>query len=310
MGFVLPARALANQDLHPLFLNETVSNYKKLFYIKGDPTFIKTDFWQSMSWKPAKKSHSDLLNSSLFSTIEKTYTAFCDNALSSLDYVTPPQTSKIPPILHFIWLGSQLPLFAKLSIQSWQMQHPGWEIKLWDDVAVETFQWSDTRCKNNFYQASLFAEKADILRYEILYQYGGIYSDTDVVCLKPFHHLLTENLEFFTGIETNNTPLHVATGIIGASKGSDLLKYCIDHHMGKLEAPDVTILERTGPALFSLACNHILSSKTTPNNHLVLPVTYFYPLPFKNRNIPIDQVQDYIQKESMAIHLWNSSWLQ
>ena len=33
-------------------------------------------------------------------------------------------------------------------------------------------------------------EKSDILRYLLLYHYGGVYADLDVECLRPFEPLL------------------------------------------------------------------------------------------------------------------------
>ena len=37
-------------------------------------------------------------------------------------------------------------------------------------------------------------EKADILRYELLYRFGGLYIDADIICLKPLNDLLLDNL--------------------------------------------------------------------------------------------------------------------
>ena len=35
------------------------------------------------------------------------------------------------------------------------------------------------------------AERADVLRYEILRRHGGVYVDVDVECLRPLDDLLT-----------------------------------------------------------------------------------------------------------------------
>ena len=52
---------------------------------------------------------------------------------------------------------------------------------IWTDLEVSDFSWSSPRLRSAFTFADTFAEKADILRLEILYQFGGIYSDTDVL---------------------------------------------------------------------------------------------------------------------------------
>lgn len=40
-----------------------------------------------------------------------------------------------------------------------------------------------------FDAAKNYGEKSDILRYEILFVYGGVYADVDVECLQPFDAL-------------------------------------------------------------------------------------------------------------------------
>ena len=44
-------------------------------------------------------------------------------------------------------------------------------------------------------------EKSDLLRYEILFQEGGIYVDHDASCLRPFDGL-NRGYDFFCGLES------------------------------------------------------------------------------------------------------------
>ena len=89
----------------------------------------------------------------------------------------------IPKIIHHIWLGKKNvpPYFEKFK-KSWQKCNPDYKF----------FFWDDEKCKNlNLINRELFDSienkgcKSDILRYEILYQYGGIYIDTDFECIRP-----------------------------------------------------------------------------------------------------------------------------
>ncbi len=309
---------LAASLLSHLFAAETEAVYEDLSSSQEESlSFIPTDFWASIAWKQLQETDERLLQSPIFSIIEKNYCAFCERTSHSptTDFPVPPKGTKIPPKIHFVWLGSDLPLSAQRSIQSWQIHHPGWEIQVWGDVEAEKFEWSNKRSKETFQHATSFAEKSDILRYEILYQYGGIYSDTDVICVRPFHDLLMQNLEFFAGVEVNlvssvtKNPLHLGTAIIGAAKNSAVLKCCIDNQLGAHEAPNVHILNRTGPGMFTRACSSILFSEASNENFLLLPISYFYPFPWEHHLLPLDRVQNYIRHESMAVHLWNGSWL-
>jgi glycosyltransferase involved in cell wall biosynthesis len=47
-----------------------------------------------------------------------------------------------------------------------------------------------------------FAHKADKIRLEMLYKYGGVYMDIDTITYKPYHHLL--KYDFVIGIQEEN----------------------------------------------------------------------------------------------------------
>src|SRR5204863_264320 len=73
-------------------------------------------------------------------------------------------------------------------------------------------------------------ERADILRLELLWRYGGVYIDTDFECLKPIDELL-EGVEFFTGLLKRagpSKPARVNNAIFGAGPGHPLLDRALD----------------------------------------------------------------------------------
>lgn len=39
----------------------------------------------------------------------------------------------IPTIMHFIWLGSEIPRKYSIFIDKWKLMHPKWEVHIWDD---------------------------------------------------------------------------------------------------------------------------------------------------------------------------------
>ena len=57
----------------------------------------------------------------------------------------------------------------------------GIQYRLWQDGDARALSMIN---RSAFESASTMAQKADILRLEILYQYGGIYLDTDVEPVK------------------------------------------------------------------------------------------------------------------------------
>jgi len=281
-------------------------------FLIGETTgFSPTPFWNSMDWKREVSEESFHREESI-QKAESNFVGFCKKIEDSspMNYDIPPLNYSIPPILHFIWLGSSLPNKAAVAIESWKAHHPGWEIRIWTDEEVASFLWTDSHAKLVFEQAESWAEKADVLRLDILYQFGGIYSDVDVLCLRSFHDLIVQGVTFFSSFELNYTSRHygkafyVGTAVMGASKGSSLMKSCLKLCQTQLEAPGIGILKRTGPCLISRVCE--IALREEEENILILPCSYLYPFPWENRN---EKSQEFIAPESLAIHLWNNSWM-
>ena len=94
----------------------------------------------------------------------------------------------IPKIFHFIWLGSpvsSIPNNMNKTIDKWKYVYPekyGWKFKLWDDT--KSYNLINNNPKYSTYKFTYnnltWIEKCDILRYIIIYEYGGIYLDLDI----------------------------------------------------------------------------------------------------------------------------------
>lgn len=50
---------------------------------------------------------------------------------------TLPEELRIPKIIHFIWLGSNLPSHCDAIIEHCKDLHPNWEIKLWTEESID-----------------------------------------------------------------------------------------------------------------------------------------------------------------------------
>ena len=118
---------------------------------------------------------------------------------------------RVPKVIHFIWIGPKpFPRESIENVRTWIAKHPGWTIKFWTDrdrplphkdmelVRIQDFHFSQLfECYN---KSDNYAEKSDLLRYEILYQEGGIYVDHDVKCLQSFEPL-SRAFDFYCGME-------------------------------------------------------------------------------------------------------------
>jgi inositol phosphorylceramide mannosyltransferase catalytic subunit len=206
----------------------------------------------------------------------------------------------IPKIIHHIWLGGELPEKYKNYIKSWKKYNPAWIHRLWTDKDIP-----DLKLKNidKFNQTKNFGQKSDILRYEILYKYGGIYVDTDFECLKPFDDLMS--LKFFTGI-AYPSDVEMYFGLVASIPEHPIMKYCIEN-MGIINDRDANqVLTTTGNYHFT---KQFFNNKQT-DGVVAFPMDFFYPFPNTNRDTIIGKARDkYIKECSYAIHHWGVSWV-
>lgn len=116
---------------------------------------------------------------------------------SKMQYFKKPL---IPKIIHQIWLGTApLPKLYAAYMNTWKKYHPLWQYKLWTDEDVKN--WQGTFYLKDLYEKTYVVhEKADILRLNIMYRYGGLYADTDIECLKSFDNL-NHLYKFYAGSE-------------------------------------------------------------------------------------------------------------
>lgn len=304
----IPSSSSEDRTKNPLYkslppLNSTVEGLLNLEpKVNG---FAAVSFRDSLAanWIPTDE---DFFKDIGVQLAEKKFDAFCHDISS----INSSRIFSIPPIIHLIWMGSPPTPSVQLSIDSWKKYHPNFEIKLWTEKEVKNITWSSSHSKNLYYQGKNWAEKSDALRFEVLYQYGGVYSDTDVVCLNSFHDLMTCGLNFFAGFESNKIkrlgrPL-IGSAIIGASKNCPLIKDCINFSQTVEQAPTVVQHLRSGPGPITKASYKALESGQ--EGVLLLPCSYFYPLPWEKRLLPLDEIIQNVRSESMAIHLWEGSW--
>jgi len=127
----------------------------------------------------------------------------------------------IPKIIHFCWLsGDEYPEKIKMCLDSWKKNLPDYEIKLWN---TENF---DVNCSNwtrEAFEKKQYAFVSDYVRFFALYNYGGIYLDSDIEVKKSFNDLLDK--KFFFGYEYEGLP---EAAVVGAEKGLGWIKQCLD----------------------------------------------------------------------------------
>lgn len=131
----------------------------------------------------------------------------------------------IPKIIHYCWFGrGQMPELAVKCIESWKKFCPDYEIMVWNE---DSFDINSNRYVKEAYESKKFAFVTDYVRLYAIYNYGGIYMDTDVMVLKSLDEYLGHKA--FSGFESKTK---IPTGIMASEKGyevmADLLRFYDD----------------------------------------------------------------------------------
>ena len=124
----------------------------------------------------------------------------------------------IPKKIHYMWLGKkEMPEQLQKCMESWEKYCPDYEIIRWDESNYDVY-------KNIFLSQAYYNKKygfvPDFARLDILYNYGGIYLDTDVELKRNIDDLLYQ--EAFCSVE--KWQVINFGGCSGAVKGHRSLK--------------------------------------------------------------------------------------
>lgn len=141
----------------------------------------------------------------------------------------------IPKIIHYCWFGrGPLPELAQKCIASWKKYLPDYEIKEWNE---DNFDVNIIPYTAEAYKAKKYAFVSDYARFWILYQYGGIYFDTDVEVIRPMDDIISRGN--FMGCETDaskdgSDAASVAPGLgMGGNPGLGIIKKMLDFYEGR-----------------------------------------------------------------------------
>lgn len=132
----------------------------------------------------------------------------------------------IPKIIHQIWIGpNKRPDCWMNTVRDFCKSYD-YEYMLWDEQRISELEMTNRTIYNDM---KSYNGKSDILRYEILYTYGGVYIDADSVVTKPakFNSLL-EDFKADAGFGFERDGQLIAGGTSIAIKNSVFMKKCIE----------------------------------------------------------------------------------
>jgi hypothetical protein len=96
----------------------------------------------------------------------------------------------IPKIIHQIWIGDKPA--PNNWMNSWKNKHQEWKYILWDNEKIKTLDIINKKQFNFYWNQKRWHGVSDILRYEILYKFGGVMPEGDHECINPIDELFNE----------------------------------------------------------------------------------------------------------------------
>ena len=209
---------------------------------------------------------------------------------------------KIPKIIHYCWFGGKdKPEVIKKYINSWKEKLRDYEIKEWNE---SNFDISSNIFVKQAYESGKYAFVSDYVRVYALYNYGGIYMDTDVEVKQPFSDEILGN-DSFWGFEEKN---YIATSTIGTKKGNKLIKRFLDSYDGKaFIKEDGEIDTLTNVAIVSNIIEGI-GIRLDGTYQRIDGICTVYPQEYFS---PYDYINCYSKetKNTYTIHHFYKSWL-
>ena len=204
--------------------------------------------------------------------------------------------------IHYCWFGrNPKSLLFKKCIASWLKYCPDYEIVEWNEDNYDLS--SAPLYVRQAYTAKRWAFVTDYVRLDVVYNYGGIYLDTDVELLKSPEALL--GYQAYFGFENY---VHINTGLgFGAEKGARVLKdMMIDYETVPFIGPNgecnaITCPIRNTATLQAYGLTQNNTKQVLEGNILILPSEYLCPISYRTS-------RKRITKNTISIHHFEASW--
>lgn len=201
---------------------------------------------------------------------------------------------RVPRLLHRIWLGSPIPTWAEEFWSGWRRLHPDWTLHTWCETNLPPLRnqtlYDDAE---HLTAGNVWQLRSDIVRYELLWLYGGVYVDCDMEPLRSIAPIL-EGIDAFAAWERQD--VWVNNAILGAAPRHAFVGGLVDGVGASVRANrDRRPNHATGPRYVTALY------RQRPSDLHVFPEALFYPyswsqLERRGESFP----------EAYTIHHWNN----
>lgn len=245
----------------------------------------------------------------------------------------------IPKHFYAYWDGSPMSFLQYLTVITFKELNPDWKITIYvPEIRFIGTTWNTPEQKNKYTGVDYFSElckldieikkinfehigfknnvseviKSDYLRYWLLGNYGGLWSDMDIIYTKPITELFNSNLQVFGNANNIDTVIchfnnHYPVGLLMSSEKNP---YYLAIHNNSLKYFNPQEYQSLGCCLLKkmFETPQIINKHFPELNILVLSEQSY--LPYKwNRidEIFVHNIPDKMNEETIGIHWFNGS---
>lgn len=206
----------------------------------------------------------------------------------------------IPKKIHYCWFGTgEIPEKDKRCIESWKKYCPDYEIIRWDEGNYDI--------EKNDYMKNAYASKKwgfvpDYARFDIIYNEGGFYLDTDVELVKSLDELRYN--QAYMGFEGG---IWINGGIgFGAEAGNKVIKGLRDMYESICFINDNGELNLT-PSPYYITEYLVKKGLKRNNQEQDLDGIHIYPTEyFAAKDYDTGKISR--TENTISIHQYNASW--
>lgn len=213
----------------------------------------------------------------------------------------------IPKIIHLIWVGGNKPEWTEYIVSEIKRINFDYEVIEWNDTNI------DFELKNQklFEECENLGAKSDILRFELLHRYGGIYLDYDNLVIKKFDDLL--HYDFFCGADAQS-PNDAWNSVIGSKPNNEICQKFLEEisNVTPIKIDEIgRVMDETGPNRLK----NIIRGNQWTCNYKVFIGSEFFPFDLHLRSKHISFTEEYItflksfsDEKTYSIHFHTCTW--
>tara|TARA_R110000796_G_scaffold241595_1_gene363336 strand:- start:19 stop:1491 length:1473 start_codon:yes stop_codon:yes gene_type:complete len=183
-------------------------------------------------------------------------------------------TDNIPKLIHQLWIGDKPP--PRNAMNSVKTMNDDYEYMLWNEELIAEKLIINSRYQRKIDGHSAIWGKADMYRYLILEQFGGIFIDADMVSIERLDDFLL-NKAFFCFENELKRPDLCATSLQGYPPHHIIpqtaIKWIMDNNVN-VEKTKIESWILVGPGLLTRTYHELISDKSVVN---VFPSYYGLP---------------------------------